>query len=73
MLDPRLGAAGVKQRLGPFKDSSVMHRLAVLSKAHRLKKAAHPCRRRGEQSRGAAARGAAQPNSNDERGGPPLS
>ena len=43
VLDAHLVAAGVKQRPGPFKHSTVVHRLAVLSKAHQLKKAANPC------------------------------
>lgn len=42
-LDAALVAAGLKQRLGPFKHSTVVHRLAVLSKAHQLKKVTNPC------------------------------
>lgn len=39
-LDAQLVAAGVKQRPGPLKLSTVVHRIAVLSTAHQLKKAA---------------------------------
>jgi len=43
-LDAQLVAAGVKQRPGPLKLSTVVHRIAVLSTAHQLKKAApNPC------------------------------
>jgi integrase len=42
-LDAQLIAAGLKQRLGPFKLSTVVHRVAVLSTAHQLHKAANPC------------------------------
>lgn len=38
-LDARLVAAGVKQRPGPLKLATVVHRIAVLSTAHQLKKA----------------------------------
>jgi len=46
-LDAHLVSAGIKQRLGPFKHSTVVHRMAVLSKAHQLKKAANPCEQAG--------------------------
>ena len=36
-------AAGVKQKPGPFKLSTVVHRVAVLSTAHKLKRLANPC------------------------------
>lgn len=42
-LDGALVAAGLKQRPGALKLSTVVHRVAVLSSAHRLRKAANPC------------------------------
>jgi len=43
-LDAQLVAAGAKQRPGPLKLSTVVHRIAVLSTAHQLKKASpNPC------------------------------
>lgn len=43
-VDRVLVAAGVKARLGPLKLSTVVHRVAVLSRAHVLRKAApNPC------------------------------
>ncbi|MBB3888620.1 integrase [Xanthomonas campestris] len=42
-LDAHLIAAGLKQKLGPFKLSTVVHRVAVLSAAHQAHKAANPC------------------------------
>lgn len=42
-LDAALVAAGLKQRSGAFKLSTVTHRVAVLSTAHRLKGASNPC------------------------------
>lgn len=42
-LDAQLMAARLKQRPGPFKLSTVVHRVAVLSKAHQLRKADNPC------------------------------
>ncbi|SEI89502.1 site-specific integrase [Frateuria terrea] len=42
-LDTQLVAAKLKQRPGPFKLSTVVHRIAVLSTAHQLKKLANPC------------------------------
>lgn len=43
-LDAQLVAAGIKQRPGALKLSTVVHRIAVLSTAHQLKKAApNPC------------------------------
>jgi integrase len=42
-LDTQLVAAGLKQRPGAFKLSTVGHRIAVLSSVHRLKKQANPC------------------------------
>lgn len=42
-LDAQLVAAGLKQRPGPFKLSTVVHRVAVLSKAHQLKQQPNPC------------------------------
>ncbi|MBZ4039025.1 site-specific integrase [Novilysobacter selenitireducens] len=41
--DAQLQAAGLKQKPGPFKHSTVVHRIAVLSKAHQLREAANPC------------------------------
>lgn len=42
-LDAPLVAAGLKQRSGPFKLATVVHRVAVLSAAHQAHKAANPC------------------------------
>lgn len=42
-LDAQLVAAKLKQRLGAFKLSTVVHRVAVLSAAHQAHKAANPC------------------------------
>ncbi|MEA9557608.1 tyrosine-type recombinase/integrase [Xanthomonas nasturtii] len=42
-LDAHLVAAGLKQKSGAFKLSTVVHRVAVLSAAHQAHKAANPC------------------------------
>ncbi|MBN8768972.1 MAG: site-specific integrase [Stenotrophomonas nitritireducens] len=42
-LDTSLVAGGLKQRVGPLKLSTIVHRVAVLSAAHQLKKLANPC------------------------------
>lgn len=42
-LDAQLVRARFKQRLGPFKLSTVVHRIAVLSKAHQLRRVENPC------------------------------
>ncbi|MBB4654602.1 integrase [Xanthomonas sp. F14] len=42
-LDAHLVAAGLKQKSGAFKLSTVVHRVAVLSAAHQVHKAANPC------------------------------
>jgi integrase len=42
-VDRALVEAGLKAKLGPWKLSSVVHRIAVLSTAHRLKRLANPC------------------------------
>jgi integrase len=42
-LDGALVAGRLKQRAGPFKHSTVIHRVAVLSKAHQAHKATNPC------------------------------
>ncbi|HET8638408.1 MAG TPA: site-specific integrase [Acidobacteriaceae bacterium] len=42
-LDAQLVAARLKQRLGPLRLSTIVHRVAVLSTAHQLKKLANPC------------------------------
>jgi integrase len=42
-LDAQLVAAGLKQKPGPFKLATVVHRIAVLSTAHQARKAANPC------------------------------
>jgi integrase len=42
-LDQQLIDAGLKQRLGPYKLSTIVHRVAVLSAAHRAHKADNPC------------------------------
>lgn len=42
-LDATLVEAGLKQRLGPLKLSTVSHRLAVLSKAHQAQRVTNPC------------------------------
>jgi integrase len=41
--DQALVAAGLKAKLGPWKLTSVVHRVAVLSTAHRLKRLTNPC------------------------------
>ncbi|MFC0679444.1 site-specific integrase [Lysobacter korlensis] len=42
-LDSQLVAARFKQKPGPLKLSTVVHRVSVLSKAHRLHKSENPC------------------------------
>lgn len=42
-LDAQLVAAGLKKRPGALKLSTIVHRMAVLSKIHKLKKLANPC------------------------------
>lgn len=42
-LDAQLVAARLKQRLGPLKLSTIVHRVAVLSTVHQLKKLTNPC------------------------------
>jgi integrase len=42
-LDVQLVAAGLKQKPGAFKLSTVVHRVAVLSAVHQLKKFDNPC------------------------------
>jgi integrase len=42
-MDAQLVAAGFKQRLGPVKLSTVVHRVSVLSAVHQLKKLENPC------------------------------
>jgi integrase len=42
-LDSALVGAGLKQKAGPFKHSTVVHRIAVLSKAHQAHNAVNPC------------------------------
>ena len=42
-LDAQLVAAGLKQKSGAFKLSTVVHRVAVLSAAHQAHKATNPC------------------------------
>lgn len=42
-LDVALVDAGLKQRLGPLKLSTISHRLAVLSKAHQWRRVVNPC------------------------------
>lgn len=41
--DAALVASGLKGKLGPWKLASVVHRVAVLSTAHRLKRLTNPC------------------------------
>lgn len=41
--DKALVAAGLKAKLGPWKLASVVHRVAVLSTAHKLKRLTNPC------------------------------
>lgn len=43
IVDQALVAAGLKAKLGPWTLATVRHRVAVLSTAHRLKKATNPC------------------------------
>jgi len=42
-VDEALVAAGLKAKRGPWKLASVVHRVAVLSTAHRLKRLPNPC------------------------------
>jgi integrase len=42
-VDQALVAAGLKAKLGAWKLASVVHRIAVLSTAHRLKRLPNPC------------------------------
>jgi integrase len=42
-IDSALVAAGLKAKTGPLKLSSVAHRVAVLSTAHKLKRQPNPC------------------------------
>lgn len=42
-VDETLVAAGLKAKRGPWKLASVVHRVAVLSTAHRLKRLPNPC------------------------------
>jgi len=42
-IDAALVAAGLKAKIGPLKLSSVAHRVAVLSTAHKLKRRTNPC------------------------------
>lgn len=42
-LDEQLVAARFKQRLGSLKLTTVVHRIAVLSKAHQLRRVENPC------------------------------
>ncbi|MGH9485668.1 MAG: site-specific integrase [Terriglobales bacterium] len=42
-LDALLVVTGIKQKPGPLKLSTVIHRVAVLSQAHQLKKLRNPC------------------------------
>jgi len=42
-VDQALVAAKLKSKLGPWKLASVVHRVAVLSTAHRLKRLTNPC------------------------------
>ena len=42
-LDAQLVAARLKKRPGALKLSTIVHRMAVLSKVHKLKKLANPC------------------------------
>ena len=42
-LDALLVVTRIKQKPGPFKLSTVVHRIAVLSEAHQLKKLSNPC------------------------------
>ncbi len=43
-IDQRLVAQGVKARPGPLSLNTVLHRMAVLSKAHSLQELINPCR-----------------------------
>ncbi|MBK8122237.1 MAG: site-specific integrase [Dokdonella sp.] len=42
-IDRALVTAGLKVKVGPWKLTSVVHRVAVLSTAHKLKRLANPC------------------------------
>lgn len=49
LIDAALVAIHVKRRPGPFKLTTVRHRLAVLSEAHEAKNLPNPCRSRAVQ------------------------
>lgn len=42
-MDARMVESGLKGRRGPLKMNTVIHRMAVLSKLHQLRKQANPC------------------------------
>lgn len=46
-VDRQLQVAGLKSKPGPWKLSTVVHRVAVLSTAHRLKRLPNPCEQPG--------------------------
>lgn len=46
-IDAALVQSGLKAKLGPWRLSTVRHRVAVLSTAHRLKRLANPCEQPG--------------------------
>lgn len=58
-LDAALVAGGFKQKTGPFKLATLTHRVAVLSKAHQLRRVANPCEDHGVRHLLARARRAA--------------
>ncbi|CAB3663164.1 site-specific integrase [Achromobacter kerstersii] len=69
-VDAALVRSGVKRRLGPFKLSTVQHRIAVLSEAHESQRMANPCRTREVQTllsrtRAAYARRGSRPTRKD--------
>ncbi|TSH98170.1 site-specific integrase [Verticiella sediminum] len=76
-LDARLVKMGVKRALGPFKLSTVQHRLAVLSEAHESQGQPNPCRDRVvgtlmARARSAYARRGARPARKDALTREPL-
>lgn len=58
-LDEALVAGGFKQKAGPFKLATLTHRVAVLSKAHQLRRVTNPCEDPGVRHLLARARRAA--------------
>ena len=66
-LDGALVAGGFKQKPGPFKLATLVHRVAVLSKVHQLRRVANPCESPGVRHLLARARRAATKRGDRQR------